>query len=128
MKTLCFTLFLTSFLSAASLAAGILPSIQKGEAYALAREKMLNSGFIPYRSSGSDPCDVTDPRCFPETQTCSGTGAGFCIQLWEKTEKIFEIQTAGDTPVVDRVLLCKDETFCTGKNLVKDKKLFDDLK
>ena len=86
-----------------------LPKLNKGEAYAKVRAKMLRAGWKPYHASYADNCSQEDVRCKgrPEMVACSIYGDGGCSFLWIKGELGICLETMG----------AEDDTFYTGKCL-----------
>jgi hypothetical protein len=63
------------------------PPLRSGEAYELARRRLLAQGWRLSRRRGDDACSVTlpdDRRCalFPELASCAATGLGLCRFEW----------------------------------------------
>lgn len=80
-----------------------LPKLAKDSPYATARMKLLSLGFRPERLPDADACEKDDPRCFPETFACAGTGLGQCVYVWRSGETLIEVRSIGEIPVVDTV-------------------------
>jgi len=80
-----------------------LPKIAKDTDYAAARKTLLAQGYAPERLTGAVACEKDDPRCFPETFSCAGTGLGACLHIWKRANMIIEVSTLGEQPIVDRI-------------------------
>jgi|GEM_PF-764193 len=67
-------------------AAAAAPPLKAGQPYQEARIAMTQAGWTPRRRAAAIPCAalVPDRRCqlYPELQSCSQTGPGFCRFEW----------------------------------------------
>ena len=71
------------------------PVFKKGEAYSTVRKKLIKAGWKPYRRDDADAYydDISDANgkqvraTFPELNTCSGTGVGYCVFTWMSPRK-----------------------------------------
>lgn len=88
--------------AASAQAQSSLPKIAKDTDYAAARKTLLAQGYMPERLAGAVACEKDDPRCFPETFSCAGTGLGACLHIWRRGNVVIEVSTIGEQPVVDR--------------------------
>jgi len=77
-----------------------LPSLSVGEQYGNVREKLIKSGWAPYRSQDADQCAPEDSRCEnrPEMESCAGGGLASCRFLWKRDDKIVGVCTNGEEP------------------------------
>jgi hypothetical protein len=84
--------------SHAQIATGSLPPALTGQQYSAARERLLASGWEPYRARDADRCESGDERCQgrPEMQSCSGSGRASCRFLWRKNGVVATLTTAGE--------------------------------
>ncbi|MDP9974556.1 hypothetical protein J2W39_005825 [Variovorax paradoxus] len=75
-----------------------LPPALTGQQYSAARERLLASGWEPYRARDADRCESGDERCQgrPEMQSCSGSGRASCRFLWRKNGVVATLTTAGE--------------------------------
>lgn len=75
-----------------------LPPALTGQQYSAARERLLASGWEPYRARDADHCERGDERCQgrPEMQSCSGSGRASCRFLWRKNGVVATVTTAGE--------------------------------
>ena len=80
-----------------------LPKIAKDTGYAAARKTLLAQGYVPERLADAMTCEKDDPRCFPETFSCAGTGLGACLHIWRRGNALIEVNTIGEQPVVNRI-------------------------
>ena len=82
MRVPSLTLTLLLLGTGALAAAETVPTIKEGMAYGTARGVLIAKGFQPVRSAGSDDrCSAgRQDVCgaYPETVSCSGTGAAAC--------------------------------------------------
>ncbi|MBX3281089.1 MAG: hypothetical protein KF756_01290 [Acidobacteria bacterium] len=66
------------------------PVFKKGEDYSSVRKKLEKAGWTPYRRDDADTYydDSLDANgkqirsTYPELNTCSGTGVGYCTFTW----------------------------------------------
>ncbi|WP_237479120.1 hypothetical protein [Lichenibacterium dinghuense] len=85
----------------ANAAAGTVPRLSKGTHYSQAREQLMALGYKGVKTPGADTCDASsDTTCFPEMESCAGTGEGNCLYSWEKDGTFVEVSTVGDPPEV----------------------------
>jgi hypothetical protein len=72
------------------------PEFQKGESYAIVRNKMIEAGWKPFHAENAQEC--LDSRCEgrPEMEICAPTGMANCNFLWKKDGKIIVIGTVGE--------------------------------
>lgn len=83
---------------------GTLPSLNKGTHYSQAREQLMSLGYKGVKIPGADACDASSSTtCFPEMESCAGTGEGNCLYAWEKGDTFVEVSTVGDPPEVASV-------------------------
>ena len=88
----------------ASASKGVLTQLSKGTHYSQAREKLMALGYKGVKVPGADMCDAAgDTTCFPEMESCAGTGEGDCLWSWEKGDIFIEVSTVGDPPEVASV-------------------------
>lgn len=80
-----------------------LPKIAKDTDYTAARKTLLAQGYEPARLPDASACEKDDPRCFPETFACAGTGLAACIYTWRRGNTVIEVHTIGEQPVIERV-------------------------
>ncbi len=78
-----------------------LPKIAKDTDYAAARKTLSAQGFAPERLPDAAACEKDDPRCFPETFSCAGTGLAACLHVWRRGNSVIEVRTIGEQPIVD---------------------------
>ena len=74
------------------------PNFPKRSNYGSVRSSLLTLGWKP---APTDPppndCAKYDSRCeYPETESCSGTGRGFCTYQWRRGDTLIEVLTEGD--------------------------------
>ncbi len=63
---------------------------------------MTAAGYKPFKDPNADKCDGGS-TCFPETESCAGTGLGNCNFLWKKGQAVVVVGTVGDPPTVEGV-------------------------
>lgn len=63
---------------------------------------MLALGYQPVRLPDADKCDqrYDAGRCYPERQTCAGTGLAPCNFVWRRADRVLFVGTIGELPVV----------------------------
>lgn len=85
-------------LATAATAAERAPSFPKRTNYSSARSSLITLGWKPAPTEPPpNECAKYDGRCeYPETESCSGTGRGFCSYQWRRGEMLIEILTEGD--------------------------------
>ena len=98
-----FTLLVLVTISGTAVAQQVLPKIAKDTEYAAARKTLIAQGYQPELLADADKCEKDDPRCFPETWRCAGTGLGQCVYVWRRGQALIEIRTIGEQPIVDSV-------------------------
>jgi hypothetical protein len=87
---------------------GTLPHLNKGTHYSQAREQLMSLGYKGVKIPGADACDASSSTtCFPEMESCAGTGEGNCLYAWEKGDTFVEVSTVGDPPEVASVSRAK---------------------
>lgn len=89
--------------AAAQAQTAAVPRIAKDTEYPAARRTLLAQGYVPERLANAAACENDDPRCFPETFSCAGTGPGACLHLWRRGNAVIEVTTLGEQPLVDRI-------------------------
>jgi hypothetical protein len=100
MTRIAILILLTSVISSAY--GENLPRFPKNTDYWRARQLLMALGYKPLRLPDADECDSSTDRtsCFPERESCSGTGRAPCIFVWQKGEAIIQVNTVGDPPVI----------------------------
>jgi hypothetical protein len=78
------------------------PQFTKNEAYAAFRDKLVQSGWQPEKTTDADQCMAGDARCKdrPEMQSCAGTGEANCLFLWRKGDTVLAVSTVNDPATV----------------------------
>ncbi|MCW6511132.1 hypothetical protein [Lichenifustis flavocetrariae] len=69
--------------------------------YADARDVFLHRGYRPFVMPGSDICDESNPRCYPELEFCVHKRRWICTYAWRYEKTVFHVETKSDTPIVD---------------------------
>ena len=93
---------LSLFGAAESIGAG-LPKFPGDTPYQEARRSLIALGYKPASLPGADKCNKGDGRCFPEVESCAGTGLGQCIYTWRRGETLIEVFTVNERPIVQAV-------------------------
>jgi hypothetical protein len=85
--------------------ASALPTFPKNSLYGDARTALIALGYQPVKLPDADKCDVASDyaRCFPERQSCAGTGLAQCNFVWRRTERVIIVGTIGEDPKVASV-------------------------
>ncbi len=89
-----------SLFGAAECNGASLPKFPSGTPYAEARRSLIALGYEPATLPDADKCEKDNARCFPEVESCAGTGLGPCIYTWRRGETLIEVFTVYERPIV----------------------------